>query len=186
MGQKTIPEVKNALIAGLRPQARREFLRRSELVELASGDVLCEVESPLSHVYFPLTGYLSRLVILDGKMPLDMVLIGNEGMLGAILTISIGETPMRVVVQRAGTALRMSGPAFHRALREIPGLLLIVQRYLYVMIGQLARSSACARFHAIEPRLAGWLLMVQDCADADHFYITQDLSPTSSACAEPA
>lgn len=173
MRRAKIPELENALIAQLRPQARRELLRRCEQVELAYGEVLCEADSPLAHVYFPLTGFISRRMILDSEFPIDLGLIGNEGMLGAILLISIRDAPMRAVVQSAGSALRMSAPAFRRALREIAGFLQIVQRYLYLAIEQLARLSACARYHPIEPRLASWLLMIRDHSDADRFYVTQ-------------
>lgn len=37
----------------------------------------------------------------------------------------------------------------------------------------MATSAACARYHAIEPRLARWLLMSQDRARSDEFRVTQ-------------
>jgi CRP-like cAMP-binding protein len=40
-------------------------------------------------------------------------------------------------------------------------------------MAQLASSAACLRFHQIGPRLARWLLMSQDRADSDRFYVTQ-------------
>ena len=49
-----------------------------------------------------------------------------------------------------------------------------MQRYLYVLMSQLASSAACLRFHLIGPRLARWLLMSQDRAHNDRFRVTQE------------
>ena len=49
-----------------------------------------------------------------------------------------------------------------------------VNRYLYVLISQLATSAACLRFHLIEPRLARWLLMSEDHAEAKSFRVTHE------------
>jgi CRP-like cAMP-binding protein len=49
-----------------------------------------------------------------------------------------------------------------------------LHRYLYVLMAQLAQSTACVRFHLIGPRLARWLLMSQDRSQASSFDVTQE------------
>lgn len=157
----------------LAPKARREFLGHCESTGLAYAQILYELDRSLTHVYFPTRGFISRISVLDKAHPLDLGLIGTEGMLGAIVALDARRKPLRAIVRGAGSALRMSTPAFRRALREVPGLLRIVQRYLYVMLVDLGRSSGCTRFHSMEQRLARWLLMLHDRANSDHFYVTQ-------------
>jgi CRP-like cAMP-binding protein len=53
-------------------------------------------------------------------------------------------------------------------------LQLIMGRYLYVLMRQLACAAACTRFHQIDARLGRWLLMMQDRAHADTFNVTQE------------
>ena len=166
--------VTNRLIAVLPSKERLRFLAYCEPVDLVFGDILCEADAPIEHVYFPLVGYISLVATLDGHVPLEMGLIGHEGMLGVTLTLGLKTAPMRAVVQGTGTALRMSGAQLMRELRDSPVMRRTLDRYLYVMMAQLTQSTACTRFHEIEPRLARWLLMTHDRAHADHFYLTHE------------
>jgi CRP-like cAMP-binding protein len=166
--------VTNKLIAGVSSKDRARLLSKCEPVDLVFGDRLSEADKPIKHVYFPLAGFISLVATLDGHQPLEMGLVGNEGMLGVTLTLGIKTAPMRAVVQGSGTALRMIGSDFMRLLGRTPALSRVLDRYLYVMMAQLTRSSACTRFHQIEPRLARWLLMTHDRAHADHFHLTHE------------
>jgi CRP-like cAMP-binding protein len=49
-----------------------------------------------------------------------------------------------------------------------------MNRYLYVLMAQLADSAACLRFHHIGQRLSRWLLMSQDRAQSASFRVTQE------------
>jgi hypothetical protein len=143
-----------------------------ETVELIFGTALCEPDQPIAHVYFPLTGFISLVKTVETHQPLEIALIGNEGMLGATLALGVDIVPLRGIVQGSGAALRMSAPQLHSDLRDCPALLGVLNRYLYVMMAQLAQTAACTHFHEIEARLVRWLLMTHDRAHADHFHLT--------------
>ena len=70
--------------------------------------------------------------------------------------------------------MRTSTVQFQRELRECPVLLSRLKRYLYVHMLQLSQLSACTHSHAIEPRLARWLLMSQDRSRGSSFEVTQE------------
>jgi CRP-like cAMP-binding protein len=166
--------VVNRLIDGLSSKDRVGLLQRSETVELSFGQILCEPQQLVRYVFFPLTGFISLVTTLGHHQPLEMGLIGNEGMLGATLVLGVDTAPLRAVVQGKGTALRMTASQLRRQFRGSPSLLKTLHRYQYVLMEQLSKSAACIHFHEVEARLARWLLMTHDRARADHFHLTHE------------
>lgn len=162
----------NRLIDGLSQADSKRILKHCETVDLVFGDILCEPDEVLRHVYFPLCGFISLVKIVGDEQRLEMGLIGNEGMLGVTMALGISTAPLRGVVQGAGTSLRMSAKRFQRALRDSPALGRALDRYLYVLMAQLSQTAGCNRFHEVEPRLARWLLLTHDRAHKDEFLLT--------------
>jgi CRP-like cAMP-binding protein len=165
-------QVVNRLIEGLPRAARNRVLKLTEPVNLAFGAVLCEANQRLQHVYFPLTGFISLVAIVNRHPPLEIGLIGNEGMLGATLALGVNSARLRGIVQGAGTALRMTAGQFRLELRSSHSLRRTIDHYLFVLLAQQSRTIGCTRFHEIKSRLARWLLMTHDRAHADHFHLT--------------
>ena len=150
-----------------------KVLRECEPVSLTFGTVLCERDRSFRDVYFPLSGFMSLVASVGSHPPLEIALIGNEGMLGAtLMPWESTRRELQGIVQGAGTALRMPVSRFRRALRESAALRDVTRRYLYVVLMQLSQSTVCTRFHEAEARLARWLLLTHDRAHADHFRLT--------------
>jgi CRP-like cAMP-binding protein len=161
------------LLEALPSSDRRRVLAASDNVELVFADVLCNPGATLRHVYFPLSGFISLIMPIDDTS-LEVGLIGREGMFGTPLALGVNVSPVRAVVQGAGSALRLGAAPFRRQLERSPALRCEIDRYVYVRVSQLAQTAGCTRFHVIEARLARWLLMTQDRARADSFPVTQE------------
>ncbi len=170
-----MPELDNHLIGLLPPLDGARLRALGEQVDLAPFAVIDEPHRPTHHVYFPFEGCISLVTPVHGHPNLDVGMIGREGMLGAQLALGVSTTPLRALVQGAGVALRIAAPEFRSALVHSPALRKVMQRYLYVRMGELALSAACQRYHQVGPRLARWLLMTQDRAHAAQFHITHEL-----------
>jgi CRP-like cAMP-binding protein len=95
-------------------------------------------------------------------------------MLGISLILGVSVSPLHALVQGGGAALRMDSAPFLEELEWSPPLRHLLNNYLYVLIGQLAQSVACTRFHVVEERLARWLLMTHDRSPLDTFHVTQE------------
>ena len=164
--------VENHLIELLPRKDRLRLLNVCEPVQLVLGAVLCEPGKLTRHVYFPTDGFISLVASIDGKPSLEVGMVGREGMLGAQLALGVMTTPLHALVQGPGTAWRIGSKVFRNELVRSAALQRGLNRYLYVLMAQLATSAACLRYHLIGPRLARWLLMSQDRAHCDSFRVT--------------
>lgn len=164
----------NFLIDALPRADRTRLLAGCEPVELELGAVLCEAGQPLRHVWFPTVGFVSLISVVQGSPGVEVGMVGSEGMLGTQVALGVATSPLLALVQGAGTAWRMAAGTFTKELGRSLALRRRLDRYLYVLMAQLATSAGCLRFHEIGPRLARWLLMMQDRAGADRFRVTHE------------
>ena len=143
-------------------------------MEFAFGDTLCKSGGLISHVYFPIDGFISLVTALDDSSWLEVGIVGDEGMLGTPLMLGVNVSPQHALVQGAGGALRMSAAAFARHLEQSKSLKQRLDRYLFVLMSQLAQTAACTRYHFIDARLARWLLLTRDRAHSNKFHLTHE------------
>lgn len=164
----------NRLLAALPRKDRQHFMAGCERVDLVLAEVLAEPDEFIRHVYFPAGSLISQVIAIDGSTSLEAGLVGDEGMLGISLILGVDVSPLRALVQGSGPALRIEAAPFHRQLALSPALQQVLKRYVYVVMGQLAQTAACAHFHRVEARLARWLLMTQDRAHSTEFHLTHE------------
>lgn len=164
----------NLLLQQLPNAARRHLLDQCEPFDLELSSELSVRGEPLSHAYFPRAGFISLVIDVDHYPPLEVGMVGREAMLGSELVLGLAKTPWRALVQGAGTSWRIGAEALRAELASSPALMQVLQTSLLVRLHQQTLASACERFHEIGPRLARWLLMSQDRAQADSFHVTQE------------
>jgi CRP-like cAMP-binding protein len=163
------------LLEALSRRQSRRILDQCEAVDLKFGQILYQPDAQIRHVYFPTDSFISLVIPVDGTSNLEVVLVGNEGMLGTPLILGVNVSPLRAIVQGRGPAWRMSSAAFGRELVRSATLRRGLHRYVQVRMCQLARAAACTRFHLVEQRLARCLLMAQDRAHSDDFHATHEI-----------
>ena len=162
----------NQLLRLLTPNDRRAVLKASTPVVLSLGQVLCESDESIQYVYFPTSGYISTLTAGTASNAVEVGLVGKEGVFGGTLVLGIDSSPLRALVQGAGAALRMSARRFRALVAAHSSLDRVVRSFVFVQLTQITQTAACGRFHALDARLARWLLMTHDRAGQDTFPFT--------------
>lgn len=170
---RTAPHT-NRLLSSLPAKSRAQVLERCDSVELAFLDIVAEPGDKIRHVYFPTASFISLVAPMGGKANLEVALAGNEGMYGVPVALGVPISSMHSLVQGGGQAWRMGAADFRRELARTPALRETVDRYVYVLMSQLAQTAGCNRFHVVEQRLARWLLMTADRAHSASFHITHE------------
>ena len=166
--------IANSLLAALPYKEYRHLIDGLEQVALTYGEVLYEPGEQIKYVYFPNDSVVSLLTLVDQHQALEVGLVGREGMVGIPLAMEIAISPVRALVQGTGTAMRMKAAPFLKELRQSDALQRELHRYTYALMAQITQTAACNRFHAVEARLARWLLMTQDRMQSNQFRLTQE------------
>jgi CRP-like cAMP-binding protein len=166
--------VMNRLLAALPGKEYERLLPELEQVTMQFAEVLHEPGERIRHVYFPNASVVSLLTEVTSRSPLEVGLVGREGVAGISVFMGVDASPHRAIVQGAGTAMRMKAAVLRKESGRVGPLHRLLHLYAHSLLTQVSRSAACNRFHMVDARLARWLLMTGDRLGSNRFQLTQD------------
>jgi CRP-like cAMP-binding protein len=166
--------VRNGLLAALPPEELERLRRWLRPAELPFDQTLFPADGKIDAVLFPEGGMVSLLATLEGGEQVEVGVVGREGLIGLPLVFGDERSLVEARVQMEGTALRIGAAAFRAAMDESAALRLVLHRYALAFQAQVTMTAACNARHAIEQRLARWLLIAHDRAGADEFPMTHE------------
>jgi len=135
---------------------------------------LHEAGEELRYIYFPNRGLISLVVVTREGKTVEVAMVGHEGVVGTSAVIGFKKFPFRAIVQIGGESFRIGVEALQNVLSNSPCLQAELSRYTIIQAMEAEQSAACNRLHAIEQRLARWLLMMQDRVEYSSLLITHD------------
>ena len=162
------------LLAGLPATELEPLIAGAQRVRPRMRQELYSQGGPVEVAWFPQGGVFSLLVETMEGGTIEVLTVGNEGMLGLPFVLGASRSPTRAICQIAGWALRVPMATLLDVAR--PGAVLHgrLLRYAQARMTSLSRSVACNRLHSAQQRYARWVLATQDRVGADEFPITQD------------
>src|SRR5258708_29058315 len=107
----------NGLLARLPRKDRERFVRGCESVDLVFNVTIAEPGDTMRHIHFPIGGFVSLLAVMPGGVPIEVALVGNEGMVGMPLALGVEKTAARLPIPEQTTALRMTAARYPRELK---------------------------------------------------------------------
>ncbi|PZO52065.1 MAG: Crp/Fnr family transcriptional regulator [Alphaproteobacteria bacterium] len=144
-------------------------------VDLALGQSIHRAGDLIVNVFFVESGFISALTVLSDGQPLEIGLIGNEGVDGVSVILGATHSYSETMCQTGGGAYRITAAALKEAVGHAPHLRDLLLRYVHVFGVQVAQTAACNAHHDLGQRLARWLLSAHDRSGVPELSLTQDL-----------
>ena len=164
----------NRLLSMLQKAGEARMLRRMDHVNLKRKDSLYRPDVAITHAYFPLTGVASLVIDTADGPSIEVGTMGNEGLVGMPLVLGSDRSSTHAYVQIAGEFMRMTVADFAAELGRNRTFGDVARRYAQGFFAQVAQSTACLRFHAVEQRLCRWILTCHDRVGQDRVELTQE------------
>lgn len=175
MDQPTSWKTGSALLDRLPAPVRARLWPHLHTVDLPAGKVLFEAGAPQHSMYFPRTGIVSLLYVMEDGDTSEIAMVGREGVVGTAVLVDSQSTPAHAIVQVPGEALALRAEIVEQEFRSGGDFQFVILRYTQVLLAQMAQTAVCNRHHHVERQLCRWLLLCLDRMRTDELHLTQEL-----------
>jgi len=164
----------NRILASLAPDDFERLRPHLERVQFAQNQILYNVGDPIKFVYFPVCGMISLLSTTEDGETVKLAMVGNEGVAGVSVALTIPIAPYQMLVEIPVEALRIDAQALKTELLLGGKLQDLMMKYIHQILILISQASVCNRFHTVERRLSSCLLTASDCVKSNSLSFTQD------------
>lgn len=150
----------------LRPALARRELAYAEVL-FRSGDVV-------DVIHFPVSAQIANLMRFDTGESLGVSSVGREGVTGLAAFMAVEPLGWDVVVQVPGVVWTASAQIVRALAMSSPAFATQLLKATHANQVEAHTQAMCATFHLILPRVARWLLTLQERTGQTSFAITQE------------
>lgn len=163
----------NRILEALTPGDRALVADHLEDITLKKGDVLAEIDEPMSHFFFMRRGLVCLMTsVLNGKT-VSTGLIGFNMFVGASCLLTTDNAVSNYVVQLPGEAWRIPREELRGAIRRSPTLHDLFRRFCHFSLRMNHHDTACNRLHLAPQRLSRFLLAAREATGSDEIPMSQ-------------
>jgi CRP-like cAMP-binding protein len=127
-----------------------------------------------THAYFICSGVASVVVTMPEGGSAELVLVGREGVVGALDILGPSPTPAQCFIQMEATGLRIKLDDLRRMFHDHEELRRLILEFVQQQAVTLGQLAACNKLHEAEERLARWMAMSRDRMDSNTMAMTQE------------
>lgn len=163
-GPRSLPvDPTDSRLLGALPAADlQRWLPHLEPVSLPAGTLLPRGRQSPGHVYFPTTASISIMHTTCEGDSLEIVAIGNEGLVGLRAIMGGGSALDSAEVRVGGEGYRVRKDWVHSEFHHSAAVMELLLRYTQTLMTHTAQSAVCNTHHSLEQRLCRCLLGTVD------------------------
>jgi CRP-like cAMP-binding protein len=174
VNENTIKPQVNKLLAALPSNDYERLVPHLKLVSLPTRQVIYEPGEPITHIYFPQNAVISIVTSMKDGSTVEVGIVSNEGMVGIPVILGGKATTTKAFVQIGGAGMQIEADVLRAEFNRGGAIQNLLLRYVRAIYTELTQNCACNRLHALEERLARWLLTVSDRLQSEDFPLTQE------------
>jgi len=163
----------NLWIAALDAADRKRIEPHLHERPFSQGQLLYDAGEAVEEVWFPMSGVVSLMTLVDEDRMIETAAIGREGLIGVTCGPMNARAASRAVAQVDGVSACCPADVFADALSRSEGMRTALSKFTESLFAQVQQAAACNAQHRLDERMARWLLTIHDRADADRFALTQ-------------
>lgn len=178
--------LRNRLLGALPPADLARLTPHLEARELPLGALLYPADHPIEEAWFIEEGLGSLVTQSPGGLSAESGLFGREGIAPTGLALGADRTTSEGTVQMAGRGYRIAAGALLAAMEESRPLRDLLLRFAHALWVQTSYTALSNAVHAVDQRLARWLLMCHDRVDGNELGVTHDFLAVMLAVRRPS
>jgi CRP-like cAMP-binding protein len=164
----------NQMLAALTATDGDALLPHLKVIELPQETVLFDAGDTIKAVYFPHVGIVSLVVDLTSGDMIEAAMVGKDGVVGGSAALNGDLSLNKAVVQLTGRASVVDVDHVRSLADRSMQFRTALMRHEQFVMAQAQQSAACNATHAVEARIARWLLRCRDLAGSDDIALTQE------------
>jgi CRP-like cAMP-binding protein len=139
-------------------------------------DILIRPGDTPDSIFFPHFGAVVSIIrATESGAMVEAGVVGHEGMFNVHTVITKpAPTGSEAIVQIDGRISRVDAGTLREHFRSDEAFRDLLLSFTSLFLHQVTQNLLCNRLHAIEQRLAKWLLIIRDRIDTDELHLTQD------------
>ena len=162
MAQPSQSDLRNRLLRRMSAEDFALLAPHLEACKESRGRTLFEADQPTDRVWFLESGIASMVAVSPERLRAEAGLIGREGFFPISAALGSDSSPYEGVIQLPDDCHSIGLPAFRDAIGRSRTLHDLLLRFVQVVSSQMAFTALSNAVHAIDERLARWLLMCDD------------------------
>ena len=177
---------RNLMLAALPEKLLGKIEGNLSKIDLPQGSLLVKPETDIQWIYFLERGMASVNSLDLAGTPVEVGIIGREGLVGIQSLLGQPKTQNTVVMQGAGSGYRIRADLLREHFAQHPETTKLLHTFIYALLEQTTQLVLCNRLHELESRLARWLLMASDTMETRTLHLTQEFLAEMLGVGRPA